>query len=48
MDLTSLAGPVVSLGFILLGLILEGGHLSSVIQFTAALIVFGGAFGARW
>ncbi len=46
MDLTSILGPIVSLGFIIIGLILEGGHLSSVIQFTAALIVLGGAFGA--
>lgn len=46
MDLTSLIGPVFSLGMILVGLILEGGHISSVIQFTAALIVLGGAFGA--
>lgn len=46
MDLTSLIGPIFSIGMILLGLLLEGGHMSSVIQFTAALIVFGGAFGA--
>ena len=46
MDITSLIGPVFSLGFIITGLILEGGHLSSVMQMTAAIIVFGGAFGA--
>jgi chemotaxis protein MotA len=46
MDLTSLMGPAVALGMIILGLILEGGHLSSVIQITAAIIVFGGAAGA--
>lgn len=46
MDLTSLIGPVFGLGMIILGLILEGGHLSSIIQLTAAIIVFGGAFGA--
>jgi chemotaxis protein MotA len=46
MDLTSLLGPVVALGFIILGLILEGGHLSSVIQVTAGIIVFGGALGS--
>jgi chemotaxis protein MotA len=46
MDLTSLIGPVFGLGMIMLGLILEGGHLSSVVGPTAALIVFGGAFGA--
>jgi chemotaxis protein MotA len=31
---------------ILVGLLLEGGHISSVIQMTAAMIVLGGAFGA--
>jgi chemotaxis protein MotA len=46
MDLTSLLGPIVSLGFILVGLILEGGHISSIIQMTAAMIVLGGALGA--
>lgn len=46
MDLTSLIGPILSLGMILVGLILEGGHISSVIQLTAALIVLGGAAGA--
>jgi chemotaxis protein MotA len=46
MDITSILGPILSLGFIIAGLILEGGHLSSIIQMTAALIVFGGAFGA--
>jgi len=46
MDLTSLLGPIVALGMILVGLIMEGGHVSSVIQFTAALIVLGGATGA--
>lgn len=46
MDLTSLLGPVVALGMILGGLMIEGGHISSVIQMTAAMIVLGGAFGA--
>lgn len=46
MDLTSIIGPIIALGAILGGLILEGGHLASVIQITAAMIVFGGAFGS--
>lgn len=46
MDLTSLIGPVFSLGMIITGLLLEGGHLSSIMQLTAAIIVFGGAIGA--
>ena len=46
MDLTSLIGPVVALGCIILGLLMEGGHLSSVLQITAALIVLGGMAGS--
>jgi chemotaxis protein MotA len=46
MDITSLLGPVLALGFIIVGLILEGGHVSSIIQFTAFLIVIGGMTGA--
>jgi len=46
MDITSLVGPVVGVGCILLGLILEGGHIGSIVQFTAFLIVMGGAVGA--
>lgn len=46
MDLTSLIGPGLSLGCILVGLILEGGHVSSIIQFTAFLIVIGGMTGS--
>jgi chemotaxis protein MotA len=46
MDLTSLIGPILSLGMIIGGLFLEGGHLASIIQGTAAMIVLGGALGA--
>jgi chemotaxis protein MotA len=45
-DLATLAGLASAFGLILLGNHLEGGHLSSIIQPTAALIVFGGTFGA--
>lgn len=45
MDLTSLIGPVLALGMIVGGMILEGGHLSSILQLTAALIVLGGTSG---
>jgi chemotaxis protein MotA len=45
-DLTSLIGPAFSLGCIILGLLLEGGHISSILMPTAALIVLGGAAGA--
>ncbi len=46
MDLTSIIGPILAIGSILLGLFLEGGHMSSIVAPTGALIVFGGAFGA--
>jgi chemotaxis protein MotA len=46
MDKGSFAGLVIALGGITLGLILEGGRLSQVLQPTAAIIVFGGTLGA--
>jgi chemotaxis protein MotA len=46
MDLTSLIGPILALGMIIGGMIMEGGHLSSIIQLTAAIIVLGGAAGS--
>ena len=46
MDLTSILGPVMAFGMILGGMFIEGGHMSSILQFTAAMIVFGGAFGS--
>lgn len=46
MDLVSILGIVFGVGGILLGQILEGGHLGSIVQGTAAFIVFGGTFGA--
>jgi chemotaxis protein MotA len=46
MDLATIGGVLVAVGFILLGQKLEGGHASSLVQPTAALIVFGGTIGA--
>jgi chemotaxis protein MotA len=46
LDLTSALGVPVGLGFVLLGQVLEGGTLQSLLQATAAVIVFGGTFGA--
>ncbi len=46
MDLTSIIGPFFAVGIILVGLMLEGGHISSIIQVTAFLIVFGGMAGS--
>ncbi|HOE96137.1 MAG TPA: flagellar motor protein [Candidatus Sumerlaeota bacterium] len=46
MDIGSIAGLILSFGLILLGNKLEGGHVNSLIQATAALIVLGGTAGA--
>jgi chemotaxis protein MotA len=45
-DIASIAGIVVAFGGILGGLLIEGGKLKDVTQFTAALIVLGGTTGA--
>ena len=45
-DLATVAGLVAAVGFILRGNHLEGGHLASIVQPTAALIVFGGTLGS--
>jgi chemotaxis protein MotA len=45
-DKSSFTGVIVGLGGIVLGLLLEGGKLSQVLQPTAAIIVFGGTMGA--
>ena len=46
MDKSSLAGIGIAIGGILLGLILEGGKITQLVQPTAAMIVFGGTLGA--
>ena len=46
MDKSSFVGVIVGLGGIVIGLLLEGGRLSQVLQPTAAIIVFGGTLGA--
>jgi chemotaxis protein MotA len=45
-DIASIVGIVVAFGGILGGLLIEGGRLKDVAQFTAALIVLGGTTGA--
>ena len=45
-DFTSAAGIPVSVGLILIGQLWEGGSIRSILQLTAALIVFGGTLGA--
>ncbi len=46
MDITSIGGIVFALAMILGGQALEGGHIGSILQLTAAMIVFGGTIGA--
>jgi len=46
MDVLSIAGVLVGFGGILMGQLLEGGHLSSLLNFPAAFIVLGGTCGA--
>lgn len=46
MDIVTLFGLFLALVGIIGGQILEGGHVSSLMQLTAGLIVLGGTFGA--
>lgn len=46
MEKGSVIGLPLGIGIILVGMTLEGGHLSSIVGFPAFLIVFGGATGA--
>ncbi|OFZ22221.1 MAG: flagellar motor protein MotA [Bdellovibrionales bacterium GWB1_55_8] len=46
MDLASIFGIILGFAAIIGGQILEGGHIGQIMQGTAALIVFGGTFGA--
>jgi len=46
LDAASLVGLVVAVGGIVGGLLLEGGELKDIGQYTAAVIVFGGTIGA--
>jgi chemotaxis protein MotA len=46
MDKSSLAGILLAVGGISVGLFLEGGKFAQVLQPTAAIIVFGGTLGA--
>src|SRR5690242_17425235 len=45
-DIATVAGLLVGLGGIMCGLILDGGKVRDIVQFNAALIVFGGTLGA--
>lgn len=46
MDKTTIPGLALGIGLVLFGYALEGGHLGSLVSFSAALIVLGGALGA--
>ncbi|MCP5279015.1 MAG: flagellar motor protein [Thiobacillus sp.] len=46
MDIVSIVGIVIGLSAILLGQFLEGGHIGSLLQLTAFMIVVGGTVGA--
>ena len=46
MDIATILGIVVAIGSIIGGQALEGGHLSSILQLTAFIIVAGGTLGA--
>jgi chemotaxis protein MotA len=46
MDITTLGGIIFAVAMILVGQALEGGHVGSILQLTAAMIVFGGTIGA--
>lgn len=46
MDIATIVGITLALGAIVGGQILEGGHLGSIMQLTAFVIVMGGTIGA--
>lgn len=46
MDILSIAGIIVGVGAILLGIVLDGGDISSLVNVPALIIVFGGTIGA--
>jgi chemotaxis protein MotA len=46
MDIATILGLVLAFGSIIGGQILEGGHIGSIMQLTAFIIVMGGTFGA--
>ena len=46
MDTSSFIGILIAVAGILIGLLVEGGHIGQILQPTAAMIVFGGTLGA--
>ena len=48
MDFASILGTLLGFGGVIGGQLLEGGHLSQILQGTAAIIVVGGTLGAMF
>ncbi len=48
MDIATILGLIIGFGAIIGGQVMEGGHVSALIQPTAAIIVMGGTFGAAF
>ena len=48
MDLATIIGIVMAFGCIVGGAVIEGVHISALVQPTAAMIVLGGTFGATF
>ncbi|MDO9162340.1 MAG: flagellar motor protein [Methylococcaceae bacterium] len=46
MDILSIVGVIVGIGAVLLGIVLDGGEISSLFNAPAMIIVFGGTLGA--
>ncbi len=46
MDILSIIGILVGISAILTGIVLDGGHISSLVNLPALIIVFGGTIGA--
>ena len=46
MDILTITGILVGVGAIILGIVLDGGDISSLLNVPALIIVFGGTFGA--
>jgi chemotaxis protein MotA len=46
MEITTLIGFVMGIGAVLLGQVLEGGHIGALMELTAGIIVLGGTVGA--
>lgn len=48
MDIASVLGTILGFAGVIGGQLLEGGHLSQIMQGTAAIIVLGGTFGSMF